>query len=121
VKVTVALPRLLYVAVPLTVEPTGALLWLSTRLTETSTGKTVTTAVAVVALLPTEVDNDPGGIVLVPLDETVTTAETEQDDPGLMTVLEGRIKLSKPGTAVGVPPKQVVAAEDGEALTTPAG
>ena len=66
---------------------------------------TLKTAVAAVALAPTEVVKDPDGMVFVsvPATELVTTTETEQLDPAGITVPAARVKVPNPTEAVAVP------------------
>jgi hypothetical protein len=77
---------------------------------------TVKVAVTVAVLLPTDVVNEPGGMVLVPLARLVTTAETEHDAPGGMTVPELTFKNVAPAVAVTVELTQVVAGRGAAAL-----
>lgn len=77
----------------------------------------VRVAVTVAVLLPTEVVNDPDGIVFVPLRMPVTMTETEHDAPGGITVPVPTTKVLKPGVAVSAGLlAQVLAADDGEKL-----
>lgn len=80
------------------------------------------TAVAVRELVPTEVVNDPDGIVLVnvPATELVTTVVTVQLEAGGISVPADKVKVPSPLVAAAVPALQLVWATD-VALTRPAG
>jgi hypothetical protein len=86
-----------------------------------ATGLTVKSAVTVVALLPTEVVSDPGGIVFVPLKMPVTTRDTEHDAPGGMTVPELTEKDPAPTMAVTVELAHVVLGNGADELVIPVG
>ena len=86
-------------------------------------GVTVIVAVAALEFGPTEVVSEPAGIELgkLPPELFVMTAETEQLEPGEISVPVGNDKAPKPAVAVGTPPPQVVAAAGLAALTSPRG
>jgi hypothetical protein len=77
--------------------------------------------VTVDVLLPTDVVNDPTGMVFVPLKRPVTTTETEHDAAGGMTVPDDSVKELSPGVAVTVPLTQVVVANGPDELLIPVG
>lgn len=81
---------------------------------KSETSDTPKTAVAVRALLPTEVVKDPEGIVLVSVPETelVTTVETEQLEPGGINAPTERVSVPRPAVAVATPVLQLVCAID---------
>ena len=76
------------------------------------------TAVAVRELVPTDVVNDPDGIVLVnvPATELVTTVVTVQLEAGGTSVPADKVKVPSPLVAAAVPALQLVWATD-EAFT----
>ncbi len=79
-------------------------------------------AVAVLELVPTEVDNEPEGIVLVivPAMELVTTLVSVQLSPGGIKVPTDKVNVPAPITAAAAPAVQLVCATP-VALTSPAG
>ena len=79
-------------------------------------------AVAVLELVPTEVDKEPEGIVLVtvPVMEPVTTLVSVQLSPGGINVPVDKVSEPAPATAVATPALQLVCATE-VALTKPAG
>jgi hypothetical protein len=81
---------------------------------KSAVGLTVSVAITVLEFAPTEVDKEPEGIVLVTCGET-----PEQFAPGGINVPAGNVKLLPPDAATGVDDKQVVATNDGLALTNP--
>ena len=87
-----------------------------------ATERTLRTAVAVRELVPTEVVNEPDGMVLVRLPDTelVTTEVTVQLEPGGTTVPDDKVKVPKLAVAAAVPELQLVEAAD-VALTNPTG
>jgi hypothetical protein len=115
VKLVVAEPWLVKVTVALTVEPTTPLVGRAIVVL-TSDSSTVKVAVTVTALLPTDVVNEPAGMVFVPSAVLVTTAETEQDALGGITVPELTLRDVAPGAAVTVELTQVVAGGGAAAL-----
>jgi hypothetical protein len=82
---------------------------------------TVSVAVTVAVLLPTDVVNEPGGMVFVPLATLVTTVETEHDAPGGITVPRLTLRDVAPAVAVTVELTQVVAGSGAAALVILAG
>ena len=84
-------------------------------------GVTVNEAVTVEVLVPNDVDSEPGGSVFVPESKLVTTAETEHDAPGGMTVPDATVKAAAPGVAVTVELTQVVDASGAAELLIFAG
>lgn len=82
---------------------------------------TVRVAVTVAVLLPTDVVNDPGGIVLVPLKIPVTTTDTEHDDAGGTTVPDATVNDPAPEVAVTVEFAQVVLGFGADELLMPVG
>ena len=74
-----------------------------------ATLSTLRIAVAVVALVPTEVLKDPDGMVFVSVPDTelVTTEEREQLDPAGITVPAARFKVPNPTEALAVPKHEV--------------
>ena len=87
-----------------------------------ATDTTLRTAVAVRELVPTEVVNEPDGMVLVrvPDTELVTTVVTVQLDAGGTTVPDDRVNVPILAVAAAVPELQLVEATD-VALTSPTG
>ena len=85
-------------------------------------GKTLSTAVAVDALVPTDVVKEPEAIVLVkvPTTELVTTLVKVQLAPGGMSVPAARVNVPKFTVAVAVPGLQLVCAAE-EKFTSPGG
>ena len=86
-------------------------------------GVKVIVAVTALELGPTDVVSEPAGIELgkLPPELFVTTAETEQLEPGEINVPIGKDNNPRPAVAVGAPPPQVVAAAGLAALTSPRG
>ena len=84
-------------------------------------GLTVSVAVAVIVLFPTDVVNEPGGIVFVPLSKPVTTTETEHDAPGGITVPELTLSEDAPCAAVTIEFAHVVAGKGAAELLIPSG
>ncbi|TAG24209.1 MAG: hypothetical protein EAZ37_16845, partial [Burkholderiales bacterium] len=110
VKVTVALT-----VVPATPEPGNWMVVL------TSARLAVKVAVTVAVLVPSVVDNEPAGKVFVPEAKLVTTAETEHEAPGGMTVPDETLNDPAPGVAVTVELAHVVAANGAAELLIFAG
>ena len=84
-------------------------------------GLTVNVAVTVLELVPTDVVNEPAGMVFVPFAILVTTAETEQDAPGGTTVFVLTLKNVVPNAAVTLELTQVVAARGAAAFVISGG
>lgn len=101
----------------------GVLLLVVLTMARSADGLTVRVAVIRVGLAPTEVVNEPAGIVLAACGEVtdVTTAETEQLVLGAMSVPTGNDNWFAPGVAVTLPARQVVAASVVVALIMPVG
>ncbi len=83
---------------------------------------TLRTAVAVRELVPTEVVNEPDGMVLVKVPDTelVTTVVTVQLDAGGISVPADKVKVPKPAVAAALPALQLVCAAE-VALNSPTG
>jgi hypothetical protein len=92
-------------------------------MTKSATGLTVKVAVTKVELAPTDVDNEPAGIVLMTCGELaeVTTTDKEQLALGAITVPTAKVTVPNPAIAEGAGPTQVVATPVGDAFTNPAG
>jgi hypothetical protein len=101
----------------------GVLLLVVLKMARSADGLTVNVAVIRVGLAPTEVVNEPAGIVLAACGEVteVTTAETEQLELGAINVPTGNDNWFTPGVAVTAPAIQVVAARVVVALIIPNG
>jgi hypothetical protein len=84
-------------------------------------GMTVKVAVMVAVFVPTEVFNEPAGIVFVPLEILVTTTDTEHETPGGTTVPVPTIKELAPGVAVSAGLAQVLVANGADELLILAG
>ena len=78
-------------------------------------------AVAVIVLFPTDVVNEPGGIVFVPLSKPVTTTETEHDAPGGMTVPALTLSNDAVGVAATTELTHVAAGRGAAELLMPSG
>ena len=121
--VSVEGPAFVTTSVKLVVPPTATVVeptvLLGLRLTR---GKTLRTATAADALLPTEVVKEPEAIVLVkvPTTELVTTVVKVQLAPGGISVPAARVTVPKFTVALAVPGLQLVCAED-EKFTNPTG
>ena len=105
------------------VEPATALAVLAVLVSVKSAFEaTERVAVAVLELVPTEVDKEPEGIVLitVPVIELVTTLVSVQLRPGGIKVPTDKVSVPAPITAVAAPAVQLVCATP-VALTSPAG
>ena len=106
-------------------EPEVALTLDATLVTlKSATLVTPITAVTVDVLVPVDVDNAPGAMVLVtvPLVELVTTTVMVQVDACGIKVPTGRLKEPVLGAAVAAPALHpVVVTDDGVALINPAG
>jgi len=117
-------PALVMLTVTVTVCP-GVATPCGVKVMPTSdTGVTTRTAVDAFALVPTFVVKEPASMVLVavPLSELVTTTEMVQVDAGGISVALGSVRKPVLGLAVATPALQpVVAKDDGDALTKPAG
>jgi hypothetical protein len=90
---------------------------------KSATGETVSVAVTKLGFEPTEVDNDPAGIVLITCGDSidVTTTETEQLALGGITVPDATVNEPAPAVAEGAGPEQVETKLVEVALTKPAG
>jgi hypothetical protein len=88
-----------------------------------ATGLIVKVAVTKAELAPTDVDNDPAGIVLITCGELteVTTTDTEQLELGAITVPVAIVTVPNPTVAEGAGPEHVVASPVGDAFTKPGG
>jgi hypothetical protein len=84
-------------------------------------GLTVKDAVTVEVLVPKAVVSEPAGKVFVPDTKLVTTTETEQEDPGGITVPFDTVKDAAPGVAVTVELTQEVDAKGAAELLMLAG
>ena len=118
-------PALVTTKVKLVVLPTATVLEPTSLVTPRLTvGTTPITALTVVELVPTEVVNEPGAMVLVtvPPIELVTTTVMVQVDACGIKVPIGRVREPVLGVAVAMPELQPeVRTDEGVALTRPVG
>ena len=118
-------PLLLITKLNVVLAPLATVLVLDSLATDRLTaGETEITAVAVDALLPTDVVNEPEGIVFVsvPLTELVTTTVTVQVEAWGISVPAGSDNEPAPGAADATPAVQPAVVTAGlAALTRPVG
>lgn len=122
--VSVEGPALLSTKLKLVVAPVATVLVLDSLATDRLTvGTTPITALTVVELVPTEVVNEPGAIVLVtvPPTELVTTTVMVQVDACGIKVPRGSVKEPVFGVAVAPRLQPLVMTDAGVALTRPVG
>lgn len=111
--VSVEGPAFVITKLNVVVPPTPTVVMLANLATVRLTaGVTFNAALTVAVFVPTDVVNDPAGIVLViaPATELVTTVVTVQTPAGGMVNPAPSVKLLPPAVAVAAPPVQLVSA-----------